>query len=115
MPRLLALLTVLVFAAPAAAAPTFGPGSTLLLSRPDGFGGTLPPATDNTSELGSVTAGSDNRSFVVFRSCADDLRASDEAHIFVRDDTTGAVALVDRAAGGGAVGSGVAREASISG
>src|SRR4051812_10058277 len=103
MPRLLAVLIVLVCAAPAAAAPTFGPGATLLLSRPDGFGGPLPTATDNTSELASAPTISDNGRFVVFRSFADDLYPSDEAHVFVRDETTGAVTLVDRAAGGGAV------------
>jgi TolB protein len=92
---------LLVAAAPAHAAPA---GSTLLVSRPDGFGA-VPPAFDNSSD-GPLALSPDGR-YALFRSQADGFAPGADPfsrNAFVRDTLTGSTALVDRSDGPGGAG-----------
>jgi Tol biopolymer transport system component len=109
-----AMLAALVLAAPAAASDSYGPGTTLLMSRPSGLGA-LPAQSDNDSWSGEHAISANGR-FTVFVSDADDLGLAVRArHVYARDDQTGAVTLLDRAGPGGPLGNGTPSDASISG
>jgi Tol biopolymer transport system component len=110
---LVAVLAALALAAPALAADSYAPGSTLLLSRDSGLGA-LPAQSDNDNWSYADATSGDGR-FSVFASSADDLGVADEyRHVFVRDDQTGAVTLLDRAGPGGAVANNHANYVAIS-
>src|SRR5207253_1788805 len=102
--RVLAVLIVLAAAAPAAAAPTFAPKATILIDRPSGLGA-LPPLADGSGDSTARAIGGNGR-YVVFQSRADDLLPSQGRHVFVRDNQTGVVTLLDRAGPSGAAGDG---------
>jgi Tol biopolymer transport system component len=110
--RVLLVLIVLAAAASAAAAPTFAPKATLLIDRPNGLGA-LPPLADGNADSRAHAVSATGR-YVVFESSADDLLMSTSRHVFVRDNQTGAVTLLDRAGPGGAAGDRDAYDASIS-
>ena len=112
---LASIVASLALAAPALAADSYQPGTTLLLSRSDGSGA-LPAQADNDSWSRTGGAISADGRFTAFVSGADDLGApgSDLNHAFARDDQNGAVTLLDQAGPGGAVGNGQAEEAAIS-
>ena len=98
-PRGIALLAVVTVIASASSAGAAGPGSTLLVSRPDGLG-PLVPAGDNHAAAGTRALSGDGR-FVVYAGRADDLGARDgHQHIWLRDTMTGSTTLVDRGPGG---------------
>src|SRR5205823_3494067 len=95
------------------AADSYQAGATALVSRSDGFG-PLPAQADGNSWNTHHAISADGR-FSVFVSDADDLGIADRAtHVFLRDDQTGAVTLLDRAGPGGPVADDRATEASIS-
>jgi Tol biopolymer transport system component len=110
---LISLVAALVVAAPAVAADSFQPGATTLVSRSDGFGPLSAQADGNSS--GSANGTSADGRFTVFTSDADDLGVSGpDYHVFVRDDQTGAVTVLDRAGPGGPIANNRAYGASIS-
>ncbi len=98
------LLSVLAIVLPAPApAAAAGAGSTLLVSRPDGFGA-VPPALDNNSSPGAVSA--DGR-YVVFVSQADGLSPDANSrvqNVFLRDRQTQTTTLVSRSDGSSGTG-----------
>lgn len=85
---------VLVFAAPAAAAPT---GSTLLVSRPDGTAPS-PPVIDGPGSAGAL---SDDGRYAAFISSAALTAGTDPlvSSVFVRDTAAGTTTLVSRSDG----------------
>ncbi len=114
---LLSALMVTLLLGPAAAGAA-GPGSTVLVDLPTGFG-PLPPAGIQDSELahGQRQLSDDGR-FVVFASGSDGLLAAPGdafVHVFRRDLLTGDVAEIDRGDGqAGAIGAGDATSPSVS-
>jgi Tol biopolymer transport system component len=115
LPLLLAALSAaLTLAAPALAADSYQPGTTLLVGRSSGLGA-LPAQSDGGSWSEGRAVSADGR-FSVFRSGANDLGVADTlTHAFVRDDQTGVVTLLDQAGAGGPVGDAGATQVSISG
>jgi Tol biopolymer transport system component len=89
-------ITMLVAAAPSLAAPA---GSTVLVSRPDGFG-PVPPAFDNDSN-DPIALSQDGR-YALFRSQADGFAPGVNPfaeNLFVRDRVTGTTTLANRSDG----------------
>jgi Tol biopolymer transport system component len=100
---------LLVLSPPALAA---GPGSTVLVSRPDGLG-PVPPAFDNRSGTGVNAVSADGR-YAVFTSAADGFAPGVDPHVtnvFLRDTTTATTTLVSRSDGPGGAGANADSEA----
>src|SRR4051812_499708 len=102
MPSLLrfALLSLIAIAVvlPGTAAAA-GPGSTLLVSRPDGLG-PAPTAFDNNSDTPGAL--SDDGRYAVFTSTADGFAPGGDdtaENVFVRDTQAGTTTLVSRSDG----------------
>ncbi len=104
---------IAVLAVAVSPAQADGPGATLLLSRPTGFGA-LSVGGDDLSVNNPNAVSADGR-YTVFESEADDLGVADTTeHVWLRDSTTNTTSLIDRAPGG-AVGNGETGGASMSG
>jgi len=113
--------TLLAITATLLLTPSLAPGepagSTILISRPGGFGA-LPPGIVDTSSIG-FNAVSDNGCRTAFRSSADGLASPDDdrvVNIYVRDDCTNTLFLASRATGAsGTAANGNSSDARISG
>src|SRR3954454_22393027 len=95
--RLLSLVVLIACVVPASAGAA-GAGSTLLISRPDGFT-PVPPAFDGSSFPGDVSA--DGR-YAVFTTGADGFADGvdpDVSNVMVRDTQTGTTTLASRSDG----------------
>lgn len=97
MCQVIVLVLSLCMAASAVAAP---PGSTSLVSRPDGTG-PVPPASDNSSDTSTGAVSRDGR-YALFTSRADGFADGVDprvTNLFVRDTVTDTTTLVSRSDG----------------